>query len=107
MNDSPSTSGLIGVSCASKKVTPILPGLEVVGHLDLIDLAGADQADGREVLQWLAVRIRGAGRVHGQAVARVKALQWRQLPMIELNKAAFDAAPDMFARNDADPELTH
>ena len=79
--------------------------LEVCGHFDLIDLTGGHNANGGELLQRLAVGVRGAWRVHGQAIAGVQALERCPLAVVELNEAAFHPALNMFTRDNTDPEL--
>ncbi len=69
--------------------------LEVFGQFNLIDFTSGHNTDACEVVQWLAVGVRRARRVHGQAIAGMQSLKRRLLAVVELDKAALDPALNM------------
>ena len=78
---------------------------EVGSHLDLINLLRTDYADRSERLKDISVRIGRTRRIHDQAIACSKLLQWRFFPMTELDEAALHAHLDVRPRHYADPEF--
>jgi len=79
---------------------------EVGSHLNLINVLRTDYADRSERLKDISVRIGRTRRIHDQAIACSKLLQWRFFPMTELDEAALHAHLDVRPRHYADPEVS-
>jgi hypothetical protein len=80
---------------------------EAATHVDLVGLAVAHHADGREGLEAGPTAEFGGRRVIGHAIVGLHAPQGRGLPVADLHEPGGAAAADMLRRGNGNPVPAH